>query len=62
MSLRQCVNCDFFFVEEDHRHNQCRRHAPRPSELNQETSVWPRVKDDDWCGEFALDLDLRDNP
>lgn len=62
MSLRKCINCDFCFVEDDIAHNQCRRHAPRPGAVNPETSGWPRVKSDDWCGEFSFDRGMSDNP
>lgn len=55
MTERWCINCIFSFVELDHAHTQCRFHAPVVGCGNPESSGWPRVNDDDWCGQFVLD-------
>ena len=55
---RCCLNCHYAFVEEDHRHLQCRFHAPPVDKANTYRRGWPRVEEDDWCGQFKLDPEL----
>lgn len=48
-----CANCRFMLM------NACHRHAPM-AKASGDTSqvkraVWPRVYDDDWCGEWEAE-------
>jgi hypothetical protein len=52
MAHQFCENCRFFCM----RTNECRQHSPRPVAMNPydpaPEAKWPRVENDDWCGEF----------
>ena len=62
--MEKCLNCQFF----DRRNaratdgraamwGQCRRHSPHLNPLSVKSylveGVWPLIRDDDWCGEWA---------
>jgi len=63
-NVEKCLNCQFF----DRRNarptdgraamwGQCRRHSPHLNPLSVKSylveGVWPLIRDDDWCGEWA---------
>lgn len=68
-SVEKCINCRFY--DRRHARpldgkaplwGQCRRHAPQlnPNPIHAKTyvveSIWPLVRDDDWCGEWKVIL------
>ena len=63
-NVEKCLSCQFF----DRRNaratdgraamwGQCRRHSPHLNPLSVKSylveGVWPLIRDDDWCGEWA---------
>ena len=53
-----CENCKYSAPYLSDNLNFCRRHAPQSGLTDSQPvmppdAVWPLVKDDDWCGEFA---------
>jgi hypothetical protein len=62
-ALEKCVACQFYdrnaVQAEDKgvRWGQCRRTGPIVHPLSAKTymveGIWPHVRDDDWCGEWA---------
>ena len=52
---RRCTSCTFFAAEKDG--GRCRKSAPHAlinlmTNVNEVAAVWPRVANDDWCGEW----------
>ena len=67
VSVEKCINCRFY--DRRHARpldgkaplwGQCRRHAPQlnPNPINAKAyvveGIWPLVRDDDWCGEWKI--------
>ena len=58
--LRSCPTCDYlgsFDVVTQGYIGRCRRYAPRASapsglELGRLNTIWPPVRETDWCGEW----------
>jgi hypothetical protein len=63
-NVEKCLSCQFY----DRRNGrpidgraamwgQCRRHSPHLNPLSAKSylveGVWPLIRDDDWCGEWA---------
>lgn len=61
--MQKCVACQYYdrnaadTEEKGVRWGQCRRTGPIVHPLSAKTymieGVWPHVRDDDWCGEWA---------
>jgi len=52
-TAERCDTCKFMWpVEKDAEviYHECRCHAPQLASSNQ---GWPKVKVDDWCGEYV---------
>lgn len=61
----RCHSCKFFYIESQGQ-GQCRREPPkviavpspgidpRSAQLNM-VSYWPRIEQNEWCGEFVHD-------
>lgn len=47
-----CVNCRFHDQKILDNCIICRRHAPTRNDHSESDHSWPRVSDNDWCGEF----------
>jgi hypothetical protein len=43
----KCRGCKYF----DSKTETCHRYAPRS--MPKESMLWPKVKKEDWCGEFV---------
>ena len=66
--MKRCPSCRYFEVQKRHEDwGWCRRRAPLPSNLldaedpgpedpdhEGPTAWWPRVYEDDWCGEWKI--------
>jgi hypothetical protein len=74
VSVEKCINCRFY--DRRHAKpldgkaplwGQCRRHGPQlnPNPINAKTyiveGVWPLVRDDDWCGEWKIVLQVAED-
>lgn len=42
-----CENCMYFLDDE------CHRHAPKRFDPHIKSAVWPKVANEDWCGEWT---------
>lgn len=61
--MEKCVGCQYYDREEAHaqdkgvRWGKCRRTGPIAHPVSAKSymveGVWPSVRDDDWCGEWA---------
>lgn len=53
MSSQACEGCRYFHVTDDAR-QQCRIRPPTvvAHADDEPETVWPRVRRDDWCGQF----------
>ena len=62
--MQKCIGCQFY--DRDHKHNEekggvswgkCRRTGPIVHPVSAKAymveGIWPHVRDDDWCGEWA---------
>ena len=53
-----CENCRFFSPNYKQSGGDCRRYAPKPTnvmdsdEHHRAYTYWPEMSPDDWCGEF----------
>ena len=54
---RTCRTCKYFEFEGDDRANaasgECRRNSPDPGSVSKGYAHWPRVRWDNWCGEWG---------
>jgi hypothetical protein len=57
----KCQECLYWQQKSEHPRDEgaCRRHAPKPRQVDREWSegvlcriAWPCTKTSDWCGEF----------
>jgi len=70
--LHKCVGCQFYDRNEAQsedkgvRWGKCRRTGPIVHPLSAKAymveGVWPHVRDDDWCGEWAVSDRRTDSP
>lgn len=59
-----CDACLFFDHDDGETKGWCRRHAPSPYAAPDHPVIkytkWPRVDEDDWCGDhLPLDADVK---
>lgn len=68
MRFRACGYCEFWEPIKAPG-GFCKRHAPRPFQVTftsadpsdiPEMAHWPYLEEDDWCGEFLLDIEKQE--
>jgi hypothetical protein len=70
-TMEKCIGCGYYDRQGNReidargvRWGQCRRGAPSLHPINQKPymieGVWPYVRDDDWCGEWKVDMRASD--